>query len=204
MTPQQLAPHIESEIRARHVTILEEQAQPGEFVWPHFGKYSLVNLANTVLASFGLPTHHSPLPKDLLPAKREVQKVVLLLIDALGYRQLLRFMDRDRNSLFRHLASHGHFVPLTSVFPSTTTAALATLHTGLTPQEHGILGYRLFLKEFGVIVNMIRLSPLREPIHDRLFDMGLKPKQFLGCATIHDTLRREGIRSYVQIGRAHV
>ncbi len=194
---QGLATQLESEIRANRLALLEQQTQPGEFILPHYEKYSLVNLANTVLELFDLPTSHAPLPADLLPRKREVHKVVLLLIDALGYRQLLRFLDRVPQSLFHRLMAQGRFVPLTSVFPSTTTAALATLHTCLTPQEHGVLGYRLFLKEFGLIANMIRLSPLRESTNDRLFQMGLKPRKFLGCVTLHDRLRQAGVRSYV-------
>lgn len=191
------AAQVEAEIRAQRLEIIDAQTQPGEFILPHYEKYSLVNLANTVLELFDLPTSHSPLPADLLPRKREVQKVVLLLIDALGYRQLLRSLDRVPQSLFPRLMAQGRFVPITSVFPSTTTAALATLHTGLTPQEHGVLGYRLFLKEFGLIANMIRLSPLRESTNDRLLQMGLKPRRFLGCATLHDRLRQAGVRSYV-------
>ena len=145
------ATQIEAEIRSQRLAILDDQIQPGEIILPDFERYSLVNLANTVLERFGLPTNHPPLPKELLPAKHEVQKVVLLLIDALGYCQLVRFLDREPDSLFCRLTAHGRFMPLTSIFPSTTTASLATLHTGLTPQEHGILGYRLFLKEFGKI-----------------------------------------------------
>ncbi|OGF54955.1 MAG: hypothetical protein A2Z21_02865 [Candidatus Fraserbacteria bacterium RBG_16_55_9] len=198
------ATQIEAEIRSQRLAILDDQIQPGEFILPDFERYSLVNLANTVLERFGLPTNHPPLPKELLPAKHEVQKVVLLLIDALGYCQLVRFLDREPDSLFCRLTAHGRFMPLTSIFPSTTTASLATLHTGLTPQEHGILGYRLFLKEFGMIANMIRLSPLREPASDRLFTMGLKPKKFLGCATLHDRLRQVGVRSYVSLKQIYV
>lgn len=201
---QRLSQQVESKIRFLRIALLDEQIHPGEFILPHYDKYSLVNLANTVLERFGLPTNHPPLPKELLPSKHEVQKVVLLLIDALGYRQLVRFFDHNPNSLFRHLATHGRFAPITSIFPSTTTAALATLHTGLTPQEHGVLGYRLWLKEFGVIANMIRLSPLREPTNDRLFEMDLKPRKFLGCDTLHDRLRPAGVRPYVLLKHIYV
>jgi hypothetical protein len=194
---QPLTRRVESEIRAQQLPILEEQTHPREFVLPHFERYSLVNLANTVLDVFGLPTRHAPLPQELLPSKDEAQTVVLLLIDALGYLQLLRFLEREPRSLFARLIAQGRFVPITSIFPSTTTAALATLHTGLTPQEHGLLGYRLFLKDFGLIANMIRLSPNSDPSADRLLQMGLNPKKFLGYTTLHERLGRAGIRSYI-------
>lgn len=189
---------IESEIRAQNLAPLKGQAKPGEFVLPHYEKYSIVNLANTLLALFGIQTSHPPLPEDLLP-KHEIKKAVLLLIDSLGYRQLLRFLERYPDSLFCRLIARGSLMPLTSVFPSTTTTALATLLTGLTPQEHGILGYRLFLKEFGVIANMIRLSPSSDPSNDRLFAMGLSPRKFLDRPLLHDRLRKAGVHSYLLI-----
>jgi predicted AlkP superfamily pyrophosphatase or phosphodiesterase len=194
---------VEAEIRSQSLKILAEQADEGEFVLPHYQRYSLVNLANTVLARFGLPTCHPPLPEELLPSKGEVRKIVLLLIDSLGYLQLHSFLERNQDSFFNKLIAQGNLVPLSSVFPSTTTTALATLHTALTPQEHGILGYRLFLKEFGVIANMIRLSPINDPVDDRLFRMGLRPRSFLGCTTIHDRLKGAGISSYLLIRRIY-
>jgi len=194
--------NVEAEIRAQSLEILAEQADEGEFVLPHYQRYSLVNLANTVLARFGLPTCHPPLPEELLPNK-EARKIVLLLIDSLGYLQLLSFLKRCKGSFLSALIAQGGLIPLSSVFPSTTTTALATLHTALTPQEHGILGYRLFLKEFGVIANMIRLSPINDPAADRLFEMGLKPRKFLGCSTIHDRLKGAGIPSYLLIKRIY-
>jgi len=196
---------IESEIRARSLGIFEQQIRPGEFVLPHYECYSLVNLANTVLALFGLPTSHAPLPEELLPEHngKDVKKVVLLLIDALGYNQLRRFLKRHPSSPFHELIARGRLFPISSVFPSTTTTALATLHTALSPQEHGILGYRLFLKEFGLIANMIRLSPIGDPTDDRLFELGLRPQKFLGHLTLPERLKKGGIRSYVLIKRPY-
>lgn len=193
------AEQIEAEIRFKEFDLLHEQIEPGEFVLPHYEQYSLVNLANTVLAHFGLETPHVPLPAEFSEHKQHANRLVLLLIDALGYRQLLRFLDRHPRSLFGRLSERGRFAPLTSVFPSTTAAALATLHTGRTPAEHGILGYRLFLREFGLIANMIRLSPVGDPAFDRLLQMGLSPKRFFGRETLHERLDRHDVRSFLLI-----
>lgn len=198
-----LAERIEAEIRARPVEALQEHAPGDEFIVPHFERYSLVGAAGTVLAAFGLSPPHPPLPAELLPEKREVKRVVMILIDALGHRQLRRFLKREPDSLFQRLIERGRFAPLTSVFPSTTAAALTTLHTGLPPQEHGVVGYRLFLKEPGLIANLLRLKPVADPEGDRLLKMGLRPGAFLGVPTVHERLKRGGVHSFVLIDRRY-
>ena len=44
--------------------------------------------------------------------------------------------------------------PITTVVPSTTATALTSITTGLTPGEHGIVGYRIDLG--GEVLNVLR------------------------------------------------
>jgi hypothetical protein len=72
-------------------------------------------------------------PQVLLDAER----VVLLVIDGLGWNQL------DSR---RHLAptlDRMSGAAITTVAPSTTAAALTSISTGLPPGEHGVMGYRI-------------------------------------------------------------
>src|SRR5439155_9728139 len=66
----------------------------------------------------------------------------------------------EAGSAWDWLGQRGTLAPLTSVFPSTTTAALTSLSTGLAPGRHGMLGYEMWLKEFGMTANMIQLQPM--------------------------------------------
>jgi len=50
--------------------------------------------------------------------------------------------------------------PTTTVFPTTTTAALTSLSTGTPPGRHGLGGYRQYLPRFGFVADLIRMSPL--------------------------------------------
>lgn len=180
--------------------LLAELVEPGEFVLPAYEERSLVNLAATVLELFGgrAPYHHPPLPRGSLPELDGVRKVVLLVIDSLGWEQFLPLLE-DKALVFHRLAREGKLTQLTSVFPSTTTAALATLATALAPEEHGLLGYRLYLRELGLVANMIRLSPegLRRP--DVLLEMGLKPQRLFNLKTIYELLAPRGVRSLALI-----
>ncbi|MDQ1574267.1 MAG: hypothetical protein QOH44_1826, partial [Actinomycetota bacterium] len=66
----------------------------------------------------------------LAPASR----VVVILVDGLGTASL-----KARAGHARTLANA--LTVIDSVFPTTTAAALATLATGATPGEHGMVGY---------------------------------------------------------------
>lgn len=87
------------------------------------------------------------LPTDVL----EADQVVLLVLDGLGWDQL-----RERTALAPVLSS---FVggPITSVSPSTTATALTSIATGLTPGEHGVVGYRVAV-EHQEVLNILRWS----------------------------------------------
>ena len=79
---------------------------------------------------------------------QNAERIVLLVIDGLGYEQLLR---------------HAHIAPnlmslvggsITTIAPSTTASALTSLVTGASPAEHGIVGYRMDMGDS--IMNSLR------------------------------------------------
>lgn len=73
------------------------------------------------------------------------EKVVLFLLDGFGYRQWVRYMDA--HAYLRRFTERGVVAPITSVFPSTTAAALTTICSGLTPQEHGLPEWLVYVEE---------------------------------------------------------
>lgn len=168
---------------------------------PAYDGCSLANIPVTILSLFGAEVAgRSALPHELIENHADgVNKVVLLVADAMGYGQLLSVMRAERDLPLNKLAERGSFVPLTSTFPSTTTVALTSLHTGVTPQEHGMMGYRMYLSELGVLADMITLSPAWEKQPERLLEMGLKPKRFLGVKTVYQRLTEVGVNSYIFI-----
>lgn len=78
------------------------------------------------------------------------KQVVLLVLDGLGWEQL-----QGRLSLAPNLGSMAGGA-ITTVAPSTTATALTSITTGLTPGEHGIVGYRMEVT--GEILNVLRWS----------------------------------------------
>ena len=75
-------------------------------------------------------------------------RVVLLLVDGLGWNQL-----QERAHVAPTISAMTGGL-ITSVAPSTTATALTSLTTGLTPGEHGLIGYRMDMG--GVVMNTLR------------------------------------------------
>ena len=183
--------------RLRSGRALNGAPLPDGCLLPAYGGHSLVNIPATVLAHFnvpGLPT--PPLPPEVTGDHlKGSRKLVVLLIDALGYLPLAAQMASDRALSLNDLARRGRFTPLTSVFPSTTSATLSTLHTGLPPSGHGITGYRMYLPERGTVANMIRLSPDADERPNRLLREPGDGRALLGAPTVHRRLTRAGVLS---------
>ena len=184
-------------------TLIRQHCLPGldlpanEFILPHYDGLSIANLPATAAALLGneLPTASPPLPRNLWSDWTPgLKRVILVILDALGYVRLCKQMATDEDlDVFQRLASAGHFFPLTSVFPSTTTAALSTLWTGCTPVEHGLLGYELYLREYGVLSNLITVSPSYDKQSEVLFKWGLEPEKFLPVPDLAEQLKQQGI-----------
>jgi hypothetical protein len=79
---------------------------------------------------------------------REASQIVMLVLDGLGWIQL-----QERTALAPTLTGMGS-TRITTVAPSTTATALTSITTGLTPGEHGIIGYRMDVG--GGILNSLR------------------------------------------------
>ena len=82
------------------------------------------------------------------PPVGESDQCVLLVLDGLGWDQL---------------QAHQHLMPTLSTFvgrsvhtvaPTTTATALTSITTGLTPGEHGLVGYRMLMG--GEVLNVLR------------------------------------------------
>ncbi len=160
-----------------------------EKVWlPEYGGGSVVNVSSSLLKFFGVEPPTLPLHPTILPLKKYMKrkKALLLIFDSLGYHRLLS----------TGISGDFRTTRISSVCPSTTIAALTSFYTAVPPAIHGMVGFRLFLKEFGLIANMIKLSPARFPERDRLLDAGFKPTRFLPVKTIFQKLQDHGIKSY--------
>jgi len=92
-------------------------------------------------------------PPWLPAAAHDADRVVLLVIDGLGWNQL-----QQRRALAPTLSGLDGG-PITTVAPSTTATALTSIATGLPPGEHGVVGYRMAVD--GEVLNVLRWTTPR-------------------------------------------
>ncbi|MEA3375098.1 MAG: alkaline phosphatase family protein [Chloroflexota bacterium] len=193
-----LASDIEHRLRRRHIPEL-----PDHFVLPHYGGYSIANIAPTIAQVFGIELEGSAraLPEDLwLDMAGDVECVILLLVDAAGYLQLRRFMAGE-TSLFSRLALEGRLFPITSAFPSTTVTALTSIWTGETPLAHGFLGTTLLLPEQGVLANMLKMAPAAYAGGGGLEKWGWNAEDFIRTPSLAHQLEAGGVRTVAHTRR---
>ncbi|MEY3071726.1 MAG: hypothetical protein RL473_1833 [Actinomycetota bacterium] len=126
----------------RHLMVKDGPMQPVQVIPDYSGANLTGIIPGCLLGTSGRRPNWFPQPLQ------DAERIVLLVIDGLGYEQLQR---------------HAHIAPnlmslvggsITTIAPSTTASALTSLVTGASPAEHGIVGYRMDMGDS--IMNSLR------------------------------------------------
>jgi hypothetical protein len=132
----------------------------GDFVLPDYDVYNICNLKSLVGKIFGTNSlGPAAMPAEVLDEFNGVQKVMLVVMDGLGYNKLLTHV-KQFDGVFSELITKGKLKLLTSGFPATTSTSLTSIFTGLKPAEHGVLGYLMFSREYGTVINTLDMKPV--------------------------------------------
>lgn len=175
---------------------------PDEFVLPQYNGRSIANVPATVASILQVPFKGMPPLKNELwqPFTVGAKRVVLLIIDAMGWN-LLQLMEEELAPVLRHTAVYDQ---ITSVFPSTTVAALSSFWTGAAPAQHGLVGFQLFFPEFAAGGQMISFTPVLGKFPDALIEAGLQPETFLQWPGVAEQFAAGGVPTYAIKGRGIV
>ena len=171
----------------------------GDTIFPNYEGYSLLNIPSSICQLLGAPGFGAGalLPELLAPFEKGVRRVILVLIDALGFLRFQQWLAEGAAGAWRPLMQDGLLAPLTSIVPSTTSAALTSLWTGVSAAAHGIAGYELWLKEYGLVANMITHSPMSfQNEAGSLSKAGFQPEQFVQLPTLGTHLASNGVCTY--------
>ncbi len=165
---------------------------------PFYDSLSLVNIPCTIAQLLGAPDFGKPAldAKVLESLQGEYEKVILLVIDAMGHHLFDRMRDPGRGLVWGKHSERSVYAPLTSVCPSTTASALTTLWTGEGPGVHGIIGYEMWAREFGMIMNNIRhTSASSRGDIGGLARSGFTPQEFMNTPLLGTHLQAHGVRA---------
>ena len=162
--------------------------EPG-MVLPDYRGYGTCNVSQLILQNFALSNR---CPEVLTPLLgRKYKRVILLILDALGWNQIQGWVD-DLPSL-RRLYQRSQAVPLTVTFPSTTTVALTAIYTGLTPVEHTVTGHYVYMRELGSIMDVLRFSPAGDPRREVYAERGFDVHELFPMYTVFEPLKEAGL-----------
>ena len=132
-------------------------------------------------------------------------KVILILIDALGFDLLNKIINSDKEIL--KVFDGAEIKKVSSIFPSFTPSVIASFESGKTIAEHGIVSGKIPIKERGNYVNVfdipwwpkesnsknenILLTLFPQP--DNLYKMSKNYKKF--CLITHEGIWKKNLNS---------
>ena len=179
-----------------------------DMILPFYEGFSLVNLPCTITRLLGAPDFGKP------PLQEEVldrlggtyEKVILLVVDAMGKDLFDQMLSPDKDLVWERMKDQAFYAPITSICPSTTASALTTLWTGEAPAAHGIIGYEMWSKEFGMVINNIHHSAASSRGDTGgLSRSGFDPHAFLSRPLLGTHLVKHGINptTFIHSSIAH-
>ena len=131
-----------------------------EIVLPNY-EHCILNTITSILKYYNVETKHKSLESLDKLLEKKYKNVVFIVLDGMG------------EHILNNLSNNGYFFNkkidcVTSVYPSTTTAALTTYYAGKPPYETGWIAWSQYFKEYGRAVDM--LAHIESYKHDSLKD----------------------------------
>ena len=116
-------------------------------VFPNY-EYCILNTITSILKYYNVNTNHKSLDSLDKILENKYKNIVLIILDGLG------------EHILTNVSPKGYFSKnktdcLTSVYPSTTTAALTTYYSGKPPYETGWIAWSQYFKEYGRTIDML-------------------------------------------------
>ncbi len=198
-----IAAELEQDIRSHRLLDLPTP-HPADFVFPHYNGLSIFNLMQSVGALLGADMPYGLDVRLLAQIPQDVDRVVVLISDGLGYLTLRRLIEEEaslRDDVEAITEGRG-VVPLSSSAPSTTACALPVLWTAEPPAITGMVGTAMFLPTVGVLTNMLKFSAF-DPAQKAQFEAAnLQPEQFVPVPSVPQRLAEAGVPTHLLLMRA--
>lgn len=168
-----------------------------EFVYPQYQGKSLLNIPSTILSLFGVKPLKPLLPQKYYQKALGAEKIILFVIDGLGDNLFQK--KALKQVFFSKFIKKGFYSPITTVFPSTTAAALNSLYSGLSPLEHGLPEWYVYFPELDAVLESLPFKPVDPKDHDKSLN---PPKDILfKDKTIFEYMSEGGISSFSLLPR---
>lgn len=117
-----------------------------KIILPNY-EHCILNTITSILKYYNVETKHESLEILDKELNKKYRNIVFIILDGLGEHIL------NNHSPKGYLSSN-KIDCLTSVYPSTTTAALTTYYSGKPPYETGWIAWSQYFKEYGRAIDM--------------------------------------------------
>jgi len=111
-------------------------------------KESIVNVMASIYKCYGGKPDYESLSELDEVLNKKYKHIMLLVFDGFGFKAMENHLSETSFMRINNLKS------IQSVFPPTTTAAMTSYYTGVSPNEHGWLGWSLYFKEYGCAIDL--------------------------------------------------
>ena len=125
--------------------------------------------------------------------RERFERVVFVYFDAFGWTFLERHVDHP---LVGRARSDGLLTQLTAQFPSTTTAQVTTIHSGLPVAEHGLYEWHVYEPTLDRLITPLLFSFAGDGIRGTLLGQ-IDPDALFPADSVYARLADAGVRSTV-------
>lgn len=149
-----------------------------EIMLPNYNK-SILNLIASILKKYDVKSEYSELfeIKDII--NKKFNNIVLVVLDGMG-EDILKRNSPDGIFLKNKKCN------ITSVFPTTTTAAMTTYYSGKPPIETGWIAWTQYFKEYGKYIDV--LPEIDDSNGEKLRVKGKKIEDIIGYKNIYEQI----------------
>jgi len=150
---------------------LKRKIEDRSLILPHSDRPDIVDLVRAIAGTLGVTGYATrPATESIMKQLGDPEHIVFLLIDGLGMN-IVQKMPAD-SFMASHLKAE-----LTSVVPSTTASALASLGTAIYPDQHAVAGWFTYLPEFEITTTIL-------PFIERYTEIPLQERGITGAEVL--------------------
>ncbi len=161
-----------------------------DFIKPDYDSGGFAGLPHYVKSLLG----GEPFPSAIPDLQNQYDNVILFFVDSFGWRFFEKYASHPYLKRFQQA---GQAVKLTSQFPSTTSAHLTCIHTGLNVGLSGIFEWNYYEPLLDAMIVPLLFSFSGSMERDQLMTTGIAPAQIYPKRTLYQELKQLGIRSTI-------
>ncbi len=183
-------------INKRSIANVDNSKFSTNFRAPLYNSYGFNKIPATINYLLTGKNEKKTLPLDVLgDLPKRYEKIILFFIDGFGWR----FFKKHQNNypFLKRIVKDGVVSKLTSQFPSTTTAQITTVHTGLEIGQHGVYEWFYYEPKLNRIIAPLPFSFAGDQDLDTLKKSNFDPNELFPNKNFYKDLKLHGVNSYI-------